>query len=125
MLLVLRPEAVSSEKDLTGGAVVAGSADLVDVSVSYTVSDLDGVDTGADSLDDTDTLVAENLVGLQVVLVGTAETGVSGLDEDIVVAKSAGDLVRDDLALLGAAENLVSDAHFGDVIWKNLEKKNA
>ena len=82
------------------------------VSVSDTSSNLDVGDVPADLANDTDTLVAESHAGREVVLICTAETGVCCLDVDFVGLQGAGGLVGHDLALLGAAENFKSDAHY-------------
>lgn len=49
------------------------------------VSLLHVCDIGSDLLNNTDTLMAKDHVGLAVVLVGTAETGARDLEQDLVV----------------------------------------
>lgn len=85
------------------------------VSVSDTCSNLDIGDISAELANDTDTLMAESHPGREIVLICSAETGVCCLDVDLVGLQGAGGLVGHDLSLLGAAENLKSDAHYDSV----------
>lgn len=103
--------AVTAVLVTVGAAVVAVAADLVCVAKSDSVASLDVCDGGTNSLDDSDTLVTQNDAAGGVQLVGTTDTRVCGLDKDLVVLELTLDVVRDDLALWGAAEDLVGD-HF-------------
>jgi hypothetical protein len=85
------------------------------VSVSDTRSNLDIGDIPAELANDTDTLMAESHPGQEIVLVCAAETGVCCLNVDLVGLQGAGGLVGHDISLLGAAENLKSDAHYDSV----------
>lgn len=101
----------------TSSAVVTGSADAVGVSESNTVSNLHGGNTGAKRLDDSNTLVTEHLVGLEVVLICAAKTRVGGLNEDLIVSKGGRSLVSDNAALGRATEHVVRNAHG----WEDFE----
>ena len=81
------------------------------ISESNSIANLDVLDTGSNSLDDTNTLVAQNDAAGRVQLVGAADTRVCCLDKDLVVLELALDFGGDDLALWGAAEDLVRN-HF-------------
>lgn len=97
-------------KILTCAAVVAVTANLVCVAKTNSCADLGGDDAGANSTDNSNTLVAHNLTALQVVLVSAADTGVSGLDKDFMVLQVAGDGVGHDLALGGATEDVETES---------------
>lgn len=100
----------------TGQALFTGSAHIVGVSKSNALADLHIGDIAADLTDHTHTLVAQDLPRLQVVFIGTAETGVCGLNVDFVVLQIAGGLVRNDLSLLRSTENFKCDAHDGGIL---------
>lgn len=87
------------------------AADLVSVAESDSVAVLDVCDGGTNSLDDTDTLVTQDNAAGHVELISTANTRVCCLDKDLVVLELALDVVGDDLALWGTAEDLERD-HF-------------
>jgi hypothetical protein len=55
------------------------------VAPTYAVVLLDVFEIGPDTLDDTDTLVAESHVGCFVVLMGATETGSGDFNEDLVI----------------------------------------
>ena len=115
-------------------AEVAGTAGVVLVSPSDAVALLHVLDSRANLLDDTGTLVSESHVGALVVLICAAETGGSDLDEDLVVLELAlVGLALDNLAVLGALEN-GERRHVGDVwyvvcdvvwcsVWMGIKKK--
>jgi hypothetical protein len=88
------------------------------VSKSNALANLDVGDITSDLTNHTDTLVAQNHSRLQKVLICTAKTGVSGLNVDFIVLKSAGGLIRNDLSLLRSTENFESDAHYGGESWR-------
>lgn len=85
------------------------------VSVSDTRSNLDIGDIPAELANDTDTFMAESYPGTEIVLVCATETGVCCLDVDLVGLQGAGGLIGHNLSLLGAAEDLKSDAHYDSV----------
>lgn len=67
-------------------ALLALRARVVLVSPSNAVADLEVLGVGTDFLDDTDTLVSEDHVGLAVVLISTAKTG--GGDTEVALVSS-------------------------------------
>lgn len=81
------------------------------VSEADASTDIDIGDVTTNLSHDTDTLVAKNLAGAEEVLVCTAETGVCGLNVDLIGLQGAGGLVGNDLSLLGPTENFECDAH--------------
>lgn len=100
-------------REHTSHAVIAVGADAVRISEANPRANLHVGDTRPNSFDDTHTLMAQHLVGLEVVLVRAAETGVGGLDEDLAVTELAGGLSGHNLALGGAAEDVVGErGHF-------------
>ena len=101
--------------------MVTSSADTVGIPESHAISNLHGGHTRAKHLDDSDTLVAEHLVSLEVVFVCTAKTRVGGLNEDFVVLEGGRRLARNDAAFGRATENVVRNTHgggFGDMILR-------
>lgn len=44
-------------------------------------------------------------------LIGATQAGMGGLDVDLVMLQGASGFIGDDLAIVGATENLKSDAH--------------
>ena len=95
-------------------------------SISNALADLDIGDITADLTNHTNTLVAQNYSRLQEVLIGTAETGMSGLDVDFIVLKSTSGLIRDDLSLLRSTENFKCDAHYDGILGaeQNMSRTN-
>lgn len=89
---------------------------------SNTIAHLDSVHSRTNSLDNTNTLMAQHLSRLEIVFVCTTETRVCGFNKHLVVFKSAAGLVGHNSAFGGTAENVKGDAHFsgGDLVGINL-----
>lgn len=104
LVVVVVTEELTSRAEgvVAGQALVAVTAGVVKVSPSDGVSLLEAGDTGAELLNYTSTLVAETHVDALEVLIGTAESGVGDLDENIVALDLTGGGGLDNLALLGA-----------------------
>jgi hypothetical protein len=60
---------------------------------------------------------------VEVVLICTAETGVSGFNINLMGLDGASGLISHDLALFGATEDFESNAHFGNGIKYELERR--
>lgn len=76
------------------------------VSKANTVSHLDGCDLRTDCLDNANALVAENHIGLQVMLIGSTETRMGSLDEKLIMLKGGSTSAGEDLALRRATESV-------------------
>lgn len=93
------------------------------VAPTCAVSLLEGGDLGADFLDDTGALVAEDHVGVFIVGVGAAEAAAVDADEDLVGAKGVFLCGFDDCAGLGAFVDCGGDGwvgcacHFGGCVY--------
>lgn len=107
--LALRAVDVVSAKALL--TVFAGA---VSESPSDAVADLEVGGVGAESLDDTDTLVAENHALLAEVLVGATETGAGDLYVDLIALEfcGTGGLALGDGAAVRALEDGEGVGHF-------------
>lgn len=103
----------------TRNTVVTLGADLVGVSKSNTVSHLDGGDKGTNSLHNTNALMTENHISLQIMLIGATETGMSGLDKHFIMIKGSSASAGDDLALRRAAESVVCNSAHLVWFWYN------
>ena len=99
--------ALWAESLVTGQALLAVAAGVVLVAPTDAVALLQVLCAWTDLLDDTDTLVTEDHVGVAVVLVSTAETGGGDLEKDLVILELAalGCGGLDDLSGLGALED--------------------
>jgi len=85
--------------------LLAVLARVVLVSPSDGIALLDALDSRSDLLSYTSTLVSESHIGMSVMLIGTAKTGVGDFDQDLVGADFSGGGVLNDLSLLGTLED--------------------
>lgn len=83
---------------------------------SNTITSLDRDYAGSNLLNNANAFVAKYDRLIPVMFIGTAESGVCCLDVYFTISKVTADFILHNLALCGAAENIVRDAHFIDSI---------
>lgn len=81
------------------------------ISKSNTISDLHRCYPRANSLNNANTLMTQDLARLQVMLIGTAETRVSSLNENITMLEDGRCLVGNDFAFGRATEDPIRNIH--------------
>lgn len=99
------------ESRSTGNTIVTTCANTMRKSKPSTIPSLQRSYTRTNSSHEANALMSKDLVGLPEVLVCSAEARSYGLDEDFIVLEGLGDFVGDDVALRGAAEDIVCNAH--------------
>lgn len=89
-------------------------------SKSSTIPNLQRSHTRTNSSHEANALISKDLVGRPKVLVRSAEARSHGLDEDFIALEGLGDFVGDDVALRGATEDVVCNAHVE--IFENVQR---
>lgn len=95
----------------TADTVIANSTDLMRISESNTITDLNVCHSLTNLFNNSDTLMTKNLARMQEVLICAAETGMCRFDVNVRRAKRTSRLICNDLALFGATVYIKGDAH--------------